>query len=38
MDEHVPGPITRGLIDRGVDVLTAQQDLGEGTDDDFAIG
>jgi predicted nuclease of predicted toxin-antitoxin system len=26
MDEHVPGPITRGLRRRGVDVLTAHQD------------
>jgi predicted nuclease of predicted toxin-antitoxin system len=26
MDVHVPGPITRGLRRRGVDVLTAQED------------
>jgi hypothetical protein len=26
MDAHVPGPITRGLRRRGVDVLTAQED------------
>jgi predicted nuclease of predicted toxin-antitoxin system len=33
MDEHVPGPITRGLRRRGVDVLTAQQDGMEGRAD-----
>jgi hypothetical protein len=26
MDEHVPGPIVRGLQRRGIDVLTAQED------------
>jgi hypothetical protein len=26
MDVHVPLPITRGLLRRGVDVLTAQED------------
>src|SRR6266568_1556067 len=26
LDVHVPGPITRGLRRRGVDVLTAQED------------
>lgn len=26
MDVHVPGPVTRGLRERGVDVLTAQED------------
>jgi len=26
MDAHVPGPITRGLRRRGIDVLTAQED------------
>ena len=26
MDEQVPGPITRGLRTRGVDVITAQED------------
>lgn len=26
MDEHVPGPITRGLRARGVNVLTVQED------------
>jgi hypothetical protein len=34
MDEHVPGPITRGLRRRGVDVLTAQEDRLERAKDD----
>lgn len=34
MDEHVPWPITCGLRERGVDVLTAQDDLREGDDDE----
>jgi len=34
MDEHVPGPITKGLRDRGVDVLTVQEDLRIGDDDE----
>lgn len=33
MDEHVPSAITAGLRRRGVDVLTAQEDGMEGTDD-----
>jgi hypothetical protein len=33
MDEHVPGPITRGLRRRRVEVLTAQEDGAEGWDD-----
>ena len=33
MDERVPGPITRGLRRRRVDVLTAQEDGAEGWDD-----
>ncbi len=33
MDEHVPSPITNGLRDRGVDVLTVQEDFREGDDD-----
>jgi predicted nuclease of predicted toxin-antitoxin system len=34
MDEHVPGPITKGLRDRGVDVLTVQDDSRIGDDDE----
>jgi predicted nuclease of predicted toxin-antitoxin system len=30
MDEHVPGPITRGLRRRRVNLLTAQEDGAEG--------
>lgn len=26
MDEHLPGPITRGLSQRGIDVFTVQED------------
>lgn len=33
MDEHVQGAITRGLRQRGVDVLTAQEDGREETPD-----
>ena len=33
MDENVPGAITKGLRDRGVDVLTAQADGREGDED-----
>jgi len=33
MDENVDGPITRGLQRRGVDVLTAQEDGRDATDD-----
>jgi predicted nuclease of predicted toxin-antitoxin system len=33
MDEHVPGPITTALRRRGVDVLTAQDDGSDGSDD-----
>ena len=36
MDEHVPAPITLGLRERGVDVLTAQED-GHGGDPDEAV-
>ena len=34
MDEHVPGPITKGLRERLVDVLTAQEEFREGNDDE----
>jgi predicted nuclease of predicted toxin-antitoxin system len=33
MDEHVPGPITQGLRQRGVDVLTPQEDGRDGRPD-----
>src|SRR6188768_2242012 len=33
MDAHVPWPITKGLLDRGVDALTAQQDERDGHED-----
>jgi hypothetical protein len=33
MDVHVPGPITRQLLRRGVDVLTAQEDGHEAAPD-----
>ncbi|MCI0358907.1 MAG: DUF5615 family PIN-like protein [Planctomycetaceae bacterium] len=33
MDEHVPFAITKGLRDRGVDAMTAQDDHREGDDD-----
>ena len=33
MDENVPADITRGLRDRGVDVLTVQDDGREGSAD-----
>lgn len=33
MDVHVPGPITRALLLRGVDVITAQSDDQSETDD-----
>ncbi len=36
MDVHAPGPITRGLRRRGVDVLTAQEDgMGMALDPDL---
>ena len=34
MDEHVPGAITGGLRDRGVDVLTVQEDGYAHADDE----
>jgi hypothetical protein len=34
MDVHVPGPITRQLRRRGVDVLTAQEDGHDTADDE----
>ena len=37
MDEQVPGAITRGLRRRGVDVLTAQDDGHDATDDDLIL-
>jgi len=33
MDEHVASAITRGLRQRGVDILTVQDDQREGEDD-----
>lgn len=37
MDVHVPGPITRQLRRRGVDVLTAQQDARDTTPDELVL-
>ncbi len=37
MDEHVPKPITVGLLIRGVDVLTVQNDKRRGVDDAILI-
>lgn len=37
MDEHVPWPITKGLRDRGVDVLTVQEDDHEMAEDDVVL-
>lgn len=34
MDHHVPSPITAGLRQRGVDVLTAEEDGAAALDDD----
>lgn len=34
MDEHVPGPITKGLRERLVDVVTVQDEFREGDDDE----
>ena len=34
MDHHVPSAITRGLRQRGIDVLTAQQDHADQLDDE----
>jgi hypothetical protein len=33
MDEQVPGPVTKGLRSRDVDVITAQEDDREGAQD-----
>jgi predicted nuclease of predicted toxin-antitoxin system len=33
MDAHVPWPITKGLLDRGVDVFTVQQEQRERDSD-----
>ncbi len=33
MDVHVPATVTRGLRDRGVDVVTSQEDLTDDWDD-----
>ena len=37
MDEHVPQGITHGLRDRGVDVLTIQEDEHDGLDDSIQL-
>jgi hypothetical protein len=37
MDAHVPGPITKGLRNRGVDVLTAQEDRRDNADDSMLL-
>ncbi len=37
MDAHVPGAVTRGLHNRGVDVLTVQQDHHDEEDDDLLL-
>jgi hypothetical protein len=36
-DEHFPGPITRGLMRRGVDILTVQDDGRSGEKDDAVL-
>jgi uncharacterized protein DUF5615 len=35
MDHHVPGPITAGLRQRGVDIVTAEEDGAKRFDDDL---
>jgi len=37
MDEQVPKPITKGLRQRGVDVLTVQEDSRTGTPDSILL-
>ena len=37
MDENVHGAITRGLRQRGIDVVTAQGDIAAGTPDDMVL-
>jgi hypothetical protein len=37
MDVHVPGPITRQLLRRGVDVLTAQDDGHDAVGDKYLL-
>jgi predicted nuclease of predicted toxin-antitoxin system len=37
MDENVPGPITSGLLRRGSDVLTAQDEMREGEPDEAVL-
>ena len=34
MDVHVPGPITQQLRRRGIDVVTAQEDLNDSVPDE----
>lgn len=38
MDEHVPGLISAALRQRGVDVVTAQDDSHDGSPDDILLG
>ena len=37
MDQHIPGPITKGLRQRGIDVLTAHEDGTAEFDDDLLL-
>jgi hypothetical protein len=37
MDQHVPGPITRGLRQRNIDVMTAHEDGAAEFDDDLLL-
>jgi predicted nuclease of predicted toxin-antitoxin system len=37
MDEHIPQPITNGLLIRDVDVLTVQEDNRRNTDDNLLL-
>lgn len=37
MDQHIPGPITRGLRQRNIDVITAHEDGAAEFDDDVLL-
>lgn len=36
-DQHVPGPVARGLRSRGVDVLTADEDGNRDMEDELLL-
>lgn len=36
-DQHVPGPVARGLRSRGIDVLTADEDGNRDLDDEMLL-